>query len=559
VSANQIDFTGANGIHAVSTSNSEFVGNMIGLNGTIKGDGILLENTSNNGPAYTRIYSNTITNTLSPKTDFGSGVQVLNSNDVTVSYNKIYNVAWDGVRVEKGNNILVENNDIDDAVRSGVYFEKVTNGAIDTNQIDLVGWYGVDVRGGSNLNITGNTIDDTGKEGINAEQVGSSLDVVGNTVTTTGSHGISVKSSNLVSIMSNTVGSVLGAIKGLGIFVSAPGQLDIGAAGTGNTVTNTDKDGIFVDGFGAGVVSIIDNDVSDSDTNGIGARNVDDLTIADNTVKNVVNAGVRIIGSYYGNAVVSGNEVTDADVGMLFESGLIDLTGASNKLTGGSVGYRFAPVALKGGFSQVDLKDDTIGTTEFTGQSTFYVELLNGALFAPGAPTLEDGLNATYDGFNPSSVGGILTAAQYNALENMFWHYVDDNTVGLFFFGSAPDIQQNRIFRQDINNFIPDGGNAGFTIAGLPNLPGGGPNLPDLDNPTDLNNLAPAASGGETGDEELTEEQLAALAPAAGGQDAACWDDAVNLASNGQVASYDFTTDPLSALQDANNCGTPNN
>jgi len=563
---NDVANTGLDGIHATGTSRLYIRSNRIGVDGAIRGDGVLVEK-STNVDTYSDISGNVIANTISTGTDKGSGVQVLNSQNVRIgsfeNANRISNVGWDGVRVEDAGNILVEANEISRAVRSGVYFENVTGSTVRYNDVRGMGWYGLDVRRGSDVLLEANDVSTTGREGINAEAVGGDLTIDGNYVVNTGSHGISVKSSPNVAITSNIVGGGESYIRGIGIYVNSPQNLTIGGAGAGNTVMNTLEDGIYVDAYGSGHADVIENAVKNAGYNGIMLRNLKSANVDSNSVDGAVQSGIKVAGSTYGSVALSGNEVSNADIGMTFESGLIDLTGATNKLNGGRIGYRFAPVVVKGGFSQVDLQDDTIGTTEFAGQSDFYVELLNGALFAPGTPTLEDGLNASYDGFAPSSVGGILTAAQYLALENMFFHYNDDPTVGLFFFGQVPLLQQSRVFRQDINPFVPGTGNAGFTITGLPRVPGGvGGTLPAggaPTNPADLNNLAPAAGGGNVGTPPAgqTPEELAAIAPAAGGgQNTACWSDAANIVGAGQVANYNFNADPLSALQDANACGS---
>lgn len=558
VMGNTVGLTGKDGIHVLSTSKMQIGGNFIGTIGAVHGDGILVEN-SLNPSTSSEISGNTIANTISIGTDKGSGIQILRSANIRIGSllnpNVITSAGWDAIRLQDDRNMTVEGNSGDNLARTGVYLGNVVDSFVIGNSFSNAGWRGIDAWQGHDLALIGNQINTTGLEGINVEQVGGLVSIAGNAVDNIGGHGISVKASPDVSITGNAVGSLTGYIHGIGIYANSPSSLNIGGVGMGNNIFNTDEEGIYVDSYGGGAVSVVENIVSNAGANGIKARNANSVTVTGNIVDRAIDAGISIAGSHYGSAVVSGNDVKDADIGMLFESGLIDLTGAGNTLTGGSIGYRFAPVAVKGGFSQVDLSGDTIGATVFSGQSTYYVELLNTALFAPGAPTLEDGIEASYDGFVPSSVGGILTPLQYLALENMFYHFNDDPTVGLFFFGVASDLDQNRIFRQDINGFTPDGGSAGFTITGLPEIPGG-ENPPT--NPADLNNLAPAAGGGSA-EAALTTDELAGIAPAAGGQDASCWNDAVNLASSGQVASYNFSSDPLSALQDSSACGAGQN
>jgi filamentous hemagglutinin family protein len=326
--------------------------------------------------------------------------------------------------------------------------------------------------------------------------------------------------------------------------------------------------------YEGGYNTVITNNMVDNSFFGIEVNNIDSSEIGNNVVNNTF-AGVYVSGPIYGYHNIRGNTVNDSLYGMAFESGLIDLTGDTNTLNGGDVGYLFKPIyaGYNGGsrvesvvydeggyYSSIDLVDNTIGTTEFNGQETYFVELWDGALFAPGLPTLENGVNASYNGFSPSSTGGIVTDTQLAFLESMFWHFNDDPSVGLFFFGTVGNASQSFEDQQDAFNqfdlFVPQTGGAGFTITGLPNLPGGvnnrgtgnqGGNLA-----ANLNDITPAAGG----DDNQTPEELAAIAPAAGeGGNTSCWGDAVARASQGQTASYSFTTGAADALRDASSCG----
>ncbi len=245
-----------------------------------------------------------------------------------------------------------------------------------------------------------------------------------------------------------------------------------------------------------------------------------------------------------------------------FESGQIDLTGAANTFNGGDKAMVFDPT-VGGDPLKLALVGDTIGETVFNGQATYYVELRNGALFEPGTPTIINGLNATYDGFRPADFGGILTQVQYDALEAKIFHYNDLNTLGLFFFGLVPDIEDERVYNQ-FGAFRGAGGQFRVTLLGLPRLPGqvpGGTNIPLQGGMGGmagfLANLAPAA-GGEEGERPmaLTAEALAQLAPAAGGDAAPCWSDAVAAASGGAAVSYSFGSSMEEALNQVAACGS---
>lgn len=543
-----------------------------------------------------------------------SGVYLSDILGAVVERNNIDGTAnWFGIDVATSDNVSVSENAINNTNLSGINLTSLTGTTIvNGNVIDNAGWHGIRSISNSDLQITNNSILRTDGDGIlvrNSTNAGGTTTAIsGNvivgatTVAAPDGSGISVYSSNHVIAENNFVADT--AWDGIRFYEGN----DISA--NDNWVINADRSGMYfyridgvtaagniidgtnswygIDASNSNAVSLLKNDISNTSlaginltdltgattvngntvtspgTDGIASYGVAELELGDNTIDLAGNAGVHIRGPFYGQNTIYGNTVTDADTGMLFESGLIDLTGATNTINGGRLGYRFAPIMTRAGFTQVDLAGDTIGTTTFKGQSSFYVELVNGALFNPGTPTLEDGLNATYDGFSPAAFGGVLTALQLATLEGKFWHYNDDPTVGLFFFGSVPPVTVvSRAFRQDITGFTPGTGAAGFVITGLPNLPGNlpppPPPSPDLTNPAALNALAPAAGPGAEGGElsaNPTAEEVAAVEPAAGAADANCWSDAANLVGSGRPVSYSFATDPGAALADAASCGT---
>ena len=352
--------------------------------------------------------------------------------------------------------------------------------------------------------------------------------------------------------------------------------------------------------FGTSSVVILDNDVTDSGTDGIEVNGISTATV---DLNRVINSGVNGFlagGAFNGDVILTSNTFTDNPTGARFESGLIDLTGEANTFKGGVIGLQFDPAKTFGvtGFEEIfipygegeggyyisvpvfgetsanlNLVDNTIGTTVFDDTSKYYVELLNGALFNPGTPTIINGLNATYDDFRPSDVGGILSPEQYTALENKIWHYNDDPEVGLFFFG----VQQDEINDEDAYNtysgFAGPGSQFRITILGLPRLPGAGGgaggggggaggftgNIADF-----LANIAPAAGGPDGGKKKpqsiSVAEQLADLEPAAGGagdeQDAACWSQAIAAASAGAPVNYSFGSSMEESLNQAAACGS---
>jgi filamentous hemagglutinin family protein len=306
------------------------------------------------------------------------------------------------------------------------------------------------------------------------------------------------------------------------------------------------------------------------------ANVVTDTTVSRNFVSNSGENGIYISGPSHDFVTTAGNILTNNPVGMHFESGEIDLTGDANTIIGGDVGLLFRPyivgfehndypeVSVKTAYppmtgdpiyAPMSLVDNTIGTTIFEGQSTYYIELDNGAFFDPGRPTLLNGLDATYDGFNPASHGGILTQAQYNHLESMIYHYRDDRTLGLFFFGVVP--QLGNINQEDIlrlfGGFNPNSPSGGLIITGLPRIGGGG-GAPGAGGVAGfLAGLAPAAGDEEDNGEG---ESVANIEPAAGDvNDAACWGDATNMLGQGTPVSYSFGDEATGLLDKAESCG----
>lgn len=328
------------------------------------------------------------------------------------------------------------------------------------------------------------------------------------------------------------------------------------------------------------------NVVNNSGNDGIEINNYNQIDASFNTVSNSQSNGIYISGGENGDVNVEGNTLTSNDIGVHFESGYIDLTGASNFINGGRVGLRFAPFEYyygEGGYyAYMELVDDdapgvspaaqnppdnfggTIGRQVFNGQSQYFVELDNGAFFYPGTPTWLNGLNSTYNGIAPSVTNGIIEPSQLAFLEEMFYHWVDDGTLGRFWFGAAgtpslAGIDQEDIFREfDPLAGIP--GQVNVILLGLPRLPGSGlPPSGGGDLAAMLNSLGPAAGGDETGN--MSPDQLNQIATAAGdaaqnGQPTSCWMDASMNAQTAGATTFSFSSViNQDTLEQESNCG----
>lgn len=446
------------------------------------------------------------------------------------------------------------------------------------------------------VEITDNVVTNSADDGIESEGV-TDLLIHGNDVSFSGDDGIHVlgyagffEDSEEEEYYEDTRYTIALYSPGSDIeFGFAPGIPEFNTVVSNNVVTESGGDGAEISGYDR--IGFLGNDVSNSAANGL-----------------------YVSGPFNGNdegegkkVTVAGNTFTDNDIGAHFESGLIDLTGERNFFTGGRIGMRFAPFdwgtlesryvdgdtqkitprsfgGWQGwpihtwvpteGFAAANLRlvdddggpddvfggnfpptnfDGTIGAQTFRGQSSYFVELANEAFYAPGNPTLLNGLESSYFmpglGFiTPSSTGGILTLAQFNFLQSKFFHYPNTGNLGLFFFGFVPGIDQEDIFKR----FDPFSGSLGglnVTVTGLPTVPG---------TPGALNNISPFAGGDEEGGEPgVTPEALNEIETAAGeSSPATCWGDAINAAGAGQVVNYSFGTSFEDTIAGAASCST---
>lgn len=525
------------------------------------------------GSGYTHVGGNDIHNTLG-----ASGIAfVFHNGGGWIENNTIENSARLGIYVGDTDNLYITGNTITNSgtgnlsgpfgpFTAGIYLEQANGTTIDNNTIKGTTGAGIQVGGGGNW----------------AASATSGNVISNNTIDNTGSHGVRILDSAGILVQDNLIGTNGGGnnINGDGVLV----EKSAGAKVSGNTITNADLYGIRMLNMN-GVTLIEDNEINDVGTDGIAVQGASDLrihnnllglgadqlagtaddtgfgnsgiratnvlfaSILDNLVANATKNGIYLGVGSANSAVVAGNEVTNSDIGMYFESGLIDLTGATNTIDGGRVGLHFQPTGL----NSVNLVGNTIGSTEFTGQSKYYVELANGALFNPGTPTVIDGLGASYDGYLPNIDGIFLTQVQYDAIESRIFHYNDDNTLGLFFFGFAPEIDQSDIFR-DIAGISGIAGRFNITIRGLPRIAGVTiPNAPAGNTGFSLNDITPAAGEEEGEQSSANPQNLQNIAPAAGANEsvveANSWNAAIDAASQGQVVNYSFSGDGSDALR----------
>ncbi|QQG36415.1 MAG: right-handed parallel beta-helix repeat-containing protein [Micavibrio aeruginosavorus] len=570
---NDVSDTGDDGIDIRNSVGVDVVGNATDDTG---GDGIQLRNSA---------FADVLFNDVDDAGD--DGIDVENSAFVDVNSNEVHDTDENGIEVTDSFDADIRNNHVGRTGGDGVFASNIAFGDIRNNYIHNTWDDGIDVRNsfgvdvvnnetsgtfGDGIQVWGNLFADVinnrvrfaGDDGIDIENNFGS-EISGNDVDFVARNGIEISDSAFITVDANDIGTgFAGFVGGNGIDVRNVFGIDI----TNNMIgTFVQDNGIYVNP--SNQVLIQGNNIDGVGQNGILLNGNDQVRVISNVISNSGARGLFASGPDNVYIFLEDNTFTNNPIGAEFESGEIDLTGLANTFNGGDIALRFAPAPGKFGFAPMSLTGNTIGETIFNGQTTYYVELANGAFFAPGAPTLLDGLNATYDGFRPSTVGGVLTQAQYDAIEAKIYHFNDLASLGLFFFGFVPaEIDQEDIFR-NIAGFNPRNGGLNLTITGLPTIPGFAGSAASF-----LNSIAPAAGGNAQGGQKPQRfsslvEQLANIAPAAGGDAAGaapaaegapvvgrstCWGDAMAAAGAGGIVNMSYDLSPDTALSDAAAC-----
>jgi filamentous hemagglutinin family protein len=503
--------------------------------GSIVISGNQINNSENNG-----IYVHNFMRRVPKLSVFGGSSLNLNIADNTIvdSYTGINLASINGM-------IDVNNNSISDSGYDGIYANNVNQNFY--YPIFSVFEEGEDFRpiySMQELNIANNTIDNSIYNGIELNQVGGNVTIDSNTITDSGYNGI---------LAYNYSSPVLSDDFGLNSFAMYDRVIiDEGDYFYSNPINLT----------------IINNTIENSLPSDEEFFSTDRVSLfeSENPISNYTPfgyAGINLDISGEGKASISGNTIgNNFDYGIVVYSGLIDLTGKTNTIKNTNIGIGFYPTE---GAPEVDsqeyfdflasklsLVDNTIGTTAFIDQSELFVDLGYGAMFAPGLPTILDGNQATYTlgstTISPSLNGGFVSSSEYNTLESYFNHFNDFQNRGLFFFNILPDaltIDQKDVFRL-FSLGTPEQSSGSLVISGFPLI--GGVGAPVFD----PNALEPAA--GEDG--ETNSSNVAAIEPAAGGDEVGCWSDAVNALSQGTPVSFNYGTDSASLLNGAANCGS---
>lgn len=533
INNNVTTLTGNNGIRIDRAIGLNVSDNLITLAGDdgIDADNIVLANIS----------GNTIAGVLS------NGIEVGNALLVNISDNNVVFTGNDGIHVENSALVGVRNNNVAFTLGDGI-----------------------DVEDSFGVAITGNTVRFAGDNGIELENTDNSL-IDGNDIRFVGNNGIYVNPSNNVTISNNTINDTVDD----GIDVNGGNAITITNNLIGTLSGNIGDDGIDVNG--ASDVTISNNQITDAADAGIELRNTNGVNILFNDIFENGNYGLWARGAGNESIVLAGNTFTDNRVGARFESGAIDLTDLANPnrfiFTPGffsdaanpAVGMQFdlAPGALP---TDLTIVDNTLGATIFEGflarpvGESFYVRFEDGAILDAGGSVITiDGTLASWDGIVPSTFPGlVLPLATLNAIEARLFD-ADDAAIngrGQIFVGFAPALGLENVedFFNRFGSFGTGPSGLNLTITGLPRVTPGALNLgaitPFAGGEEGVAGIEPAA-----GEEGGASQAIQDIEPASGGNDAACWGDALNAAVNGSV-SYNFTGDMEEMMNDASACGT---
>jgi parallel beta-helix repeat protein len=521
-----------------------------------------------------------------------NGIDVVNSDDAQIRNNDLWDIGDDGIYLENSNGSNIEDNDIDETGDDGIDVRNSNWTDIEDNDIDDTDGDGIQVRGSSFISIDDNDITDAGDDGIDFEN-GAFASITDNFVWDSDNNGIEVEDSAFITIDDNTSANNGDA----GIYVDP------------SFFVNVSNNTVFWNFIGIEFDDVIFGNIEDNNVFqnliGISLEDSHEINIEDNFIAYNL-AGLWAYGGDNGYINVENNVFLDNPIHAGFNSGIIDFTNEGNTFTGGNIALFFDAWNNKAenlslvetggrinGWTYDGTADyqtfngttvfpptnfgGTIGEQTFIGQSDYFVYVGSNTFVdntgrVPTAIWL-DGQESHYfwpasaggpdDFITPSDTSGVLTLAQFNFLESMFFHYPDVNNRGIFFFGAIPDDQSLENFEdwlEDLEGYSGGLGGLNLTLTGLPPI-----NLGAGSSPNFFANIAPAA-GDETpvnpqdiepaagGTESATAPQD--IEPAAGdGTDAACWADAVGAVGTGGSANYVFGGTFEESISDAATCG----
>jgi len=469
-----------------------------------------------------------------------NGIDVFKSKGVTIRKNNVDASDSDGIHIRRSDDFAITENKIRNSFDDGIDVKRSDNGSVTDNNVKTSFNDGIVIGNASNVLVADNLSNKNGLAGIELINVDART-VTGNTTNKNDEDGIAVVGGQNIVVSGNTSNDNTLA----GISIDSSDDIDINAA---NILDGNDT-GIEINN--STNLEIADNTIANSITAGIAMEDVDLVNILNNDISNSGSFGLLASGPSNGDVTLVGNTFTDNPTGARFESGNIDISDLTDPNSfintdplATPVGLQFDEVGIPGSLT---IAGNTLGGTifdGFTNAGSFYARIENGTLLntITGAPIVIDGLQASFDGFIPASVGGILTLPQLTFLEDRLFD-ADDlaiNGRGQIFVGAVPGLNPEDFIRElGFTQFDTSG--LSVTVTGLPSIDG-----------TNLAAIQPAAGGEGQGEPQ----DLADIEPAAGAsEEASCWGDAVNAAAaTGTAVNYSFGGSLEESLADATTC-----
>lgn len=316
IAGNVIKTTGifdvGHGIAVIKGTGANTVaGNLVGVGGTINGDGIHVEDT-----AGIVIASNSTDNVS------GHGIFVDPSPNTQIINNVVNNSGLDGIHLDDSINSLILVNTVTNSGEDGIGVTKSAGTQILNNTVSKTGnavaETGIEVVNSAGVIVSSNKVSDSFWDGIGVWDSANSS-IASNEVINSGQSGYALKGSDGSTIIGNSA-TDSGAF---GIW----SRLNNGALIQTNTITKSGIDGIIQHGGSANTID--NNTISVAGLNGIrlfdalGTKNV----VSNNTIDFAVNHGIHLYNS--DDVKVFSNKIGSIDLGA-FGSGSGDGINVSN-------------------------------------------------------------------------------------------------------------------------------------------------------------------------------------------------------------------------------------
>ena len=254
-------------------------------------------------------------------------VHVIQSDDVVIEKNNIFNTSMNGIMVDQGAITSIQNNKISSAAKHGISVGGGTVGKINGNTITGAKANGISVDGGTISSINNNIVKKPGNHGISIAAVGNRntggkvKEISGNQITNPKENGICMNLGKVTDIKNNTIkNSGKHGVSVVGGTIGEGSKKNHGIIG--NTVTTCGQNGITVSQKGT-VAAINSNKISDIKKNGISLlNNAKVYWVTGNTMKDCKKHGIW--SQIKGVKNISENQITNPkENGICIDSGKI--------------------------------------------------------------------------------------------------------------------------------------------------------------------------------------------------------------------------------------------